>query len=50
MNHFTVVDALSEPNSAMTKRVVQLAQSVNAMNVLTVSCPAKAGTQDITAL
>jgi arylformamidase len=30
-NHFTVVDALSDPNSAMTARVVTLAGRVNAM-------------------
>jgi arylformamidase len=29
-NHFTVVDPLSDPNSAMTARVAALAQSVNA--------------------
>jgi arylformamidase len=27
-NHFTVLDALTDPNSAMTKRVAQLAQQV----------------------
>jgi arylformamidase len=31
MNHFTIVDALNEPDSAMTRRVVELAQYVNAM-------------------
>jgi arylformamidase len=30
-NHFTVVDALSDPESAMTKRVVQLAEMVSAI-------------------
>jgi arylformamidase len=30
-NHFTVVDPLSDPNSAMTERVVRLAERVNAM-------------------
>jgi arylformamidase len=33
MNHFTIVDALSEPDSAMTRRVAELAQYVNAMNM-----------------
>jgi len=27
-NHFTAVDPLRDPNSAMTKRVVQLAEMV----------------------
>ena len=31
MNHFTVVDALSEGDSAMTRRVVQLAEMVSAI-------------------
>ena len=31
MNHFTIVDALSDADSAMTRRVVELAQYVNAM-------------------
>lgn len=31
MNHFTIVDALSDPESAMTKRVVQLAEMVSAI-------------------
>ncbi len=31
MNHFTVVDALSEPDSAMTKRLAQLAEMVSAL-------------------
>ena len=30
-NHFTVIDPLSDPKSAMTKRVMELAQRVNAM-------------------
>jgi arylformamidase len=30
-NHFTVVDPLSDPDSAMTARVVKLAERVNAM-------------------
>jgi arylformamidase len=30
-NHFTVVDPLIDPNSAMTERVVRLAERVNAM-------------------
>ena len=30
-NHFTVVDPLADPNSAMTRRVVELARQVNAM-------------------
>ncbi len=30
-NHFTVIDALSDPGSAMTRRVVQMASLVNAM-------------------
>jgi arylformamidase len=30
-NHFTVVDPLNDPNSAMTARVAALAQSVNSM-------------------
>lgn len=30
-NHFTVVDALSDANSAMTKRVAELAKQVNAI-------------------
>lgn len=30
-NHFTVVDALADPDSAMTERVVKLAERVNAM-------------------
>jgi arylformamidase len=30
-NHFTVVDALADPNSAMTARVARLAERVNAM-------------------
>jgi hypothetical protein len=29
MNHFTVVDPLADPNSAMTARVAALAQSTN---------------------
>jgi arylformamidase len=29
MNHFTIVDALSDPRSAMTRRVVDLAQMVS---------------------
>ena len=33
MNHFTIVDELSEPDSAMTRRVTELAQYVNAMNM-----------------
>jgi arylformamidase len=33
MNHFTIVDALSEPDSAMMQRVAELAQYVNAMNM-----------------
>jgi hypothetical protein len=31
MNHFTIVDALSDPRSAMTRRVVDLAQMVSAL-------------------
>ncbi|HSP49651.1 MAG TPA: alpha/beta hydrolase [Pseudolabrys sp.] len=31
MNHFTVVDALSEPDSAMTRRVAQMAEMVSAI-------------------
>jgi arylformamidase len=31
MNHFTVVDALSEPDSAMTQRVAQMAEMVSAI-------------------
>ena len=31
MNHFTIVDSLSDPESAMTKRVVQLAEMVSAI-------------------
>jgi arylformamidase len=31
MNHFTIVDALSDADSAMTRRVAELAQYVNAM-------------------
>jgi len=31
-NHFTVVDALSDANSAMTKRVAELAKQVSAMD------------------
>ena len=31
MNHFTIVDALSDADSAMTRRVVQLAQMVSAI-------------------
>lgn len=30
-NHFTVLDPLTDPNSAMTKRVVEMATRVNAM-------------------
>ena len=30
-NHFTVVDALTDPGSAMTRRVSDLAHSVNAI-------------------
>ena len=30
-NHFTVVDPLTDPNSAMTARVAALAQSVNSL-------------------
>ncbi len=30
-NHFTIIDALNDPNSAMTARVAALAQSVNSM-------------------
>jgi arylformamidase len=31
MNHFTIVDALSDPTSAMTRRVAQLAEMVSAI-------------------
>ena len=31
MNHFTVVDALGDADSTMTKRLVQLAEMVNAI-------------------
>ncbi len=31
MNHFTIVDALSDPDSAMTRRVAQLAEMVSAI-------------------
>jgi arylformamidase len=31
MNHFTIVDALSDADSAMTRRVAQLAQMVSAI-------------------
>ena len=31
MNHFTIVDALSDADSAMTRRIAELAQYVNAM-------------------
>ena len=31
MNHFTIVDALSDPASAMTRRVAQLAEMVSAI-------------------
>jgi hypothetical protein len=30
-DHFTVVDPLADPNSAMTERVTRLAERVNAM-------------------
>jgi len=30
-NHFTIVDPLSQPGSAMTRRVSDLAHSVNAI-------------------
>ena len=33
MNHFTIVDALSEPGSAMTRRVAELAQFTSALAV-----------------
>ena len=32
-NHFTVIDALADPNSAMTKRVVELAKQVAAISL-----------------
>ncbi len=32
-NHFTVVDALTDANSAMTKRVVDMARQVAAMKI-----------------
>ncbi len=31
MNHFTIVDSLSDPASAMTRRVAQLAEMVSAI-------------------
>jgi hypothetical protein len=33
MNHFTIVDALSDADSAMTRRVVELAQFTSAIAV-----------------
>jgi arylformamidase len=33
MNHFTIVDALSEPDSAMTRRVTELAQYTSVLEV-----------------
>ena len=32
-NHFDVIDALAEPDSAMTKRVVELARKVQAITL-----------------
>jgi len=33
MNHFTIVDELSEPDSAMTRRVTELAQYTSVLEV-----------------